>query len=207
MIKNIFVVLLFLALSTGVEAQEKTMTSPDKRIEVKRVDTGFEVFHEGKQVLSMTGKPTPAPPEGRGPMLRLGEGSGPRHLHVSYDMVSGKRSHCENEANEYRYRIGGGKELVFRVFNDGVAFRYEGGSEELLSYRIPEGTRRWMQQWTDSYEGFFPLTTTYKVEPVPSFSGISKSAEGYNNRWGFPALLEPVNGTFSLPGEWLSSEA
>lgn len=131
-------------------------------------------------------------------MLRLGEGSGPRHLHVSYDMVSGKRSHCENEANEYRYRIGGGKELVFRVFNDGVAFRYEGGSEELLSYRIPEGTRRWMQQWTDSYEGFFPLTTTYKVEPVPSFSGISKSAEGYNNRWGFPALLEPVNGTFVL---------
>ena len=117
------------------------MTSPDKRIEVKRVDTGFEVFHEGKQVLSMTGKPTPAPPEGRGPMLRLGEGSGPRHLHVSYDMVSGKRSHCENEANEYRYRIGGGKELVFRVFNDGVAFRYEGGSEELLSYRIPEGTQ------------------------------------------------------------------
>ena len=198
MIKNIFAVLLFLALSTGVEAQEKTMTSPDKRIEVKRVDTGFEVFHEGKQVLSMTGKPTPAPPKGRGPMLRLGEGSEPRHLHVSYDMLSGKRSHCENEANEYRYRIGGGKELVFRVFNDGVAFRYEGGSEELLSYRIPEGTRRWMQQWTDSYEGFFPLTTTYKVEPVPSFSGISKSAEGYNNRWGFPALLEPVNGTFVL---------
>ena len=198
MIKNIFAVLLFLALSTGVEAQEKTMTSPDKRIEVKQVNSGFEVFHEGKQVLSMTGKPTPAPPEGRGPMLRLGEGSGPRHLHVSYDMVSGKRSHCENEANEYRYRIGGGKELVFRVFNDGVAFRYEGVSEELLSYRIPEGTRRWMQQWTDSYEGFFPLTTTYKVEPVPSFSGISKSAEGYNNRWGFPALLEPVSGTFVL---------
>lgn len=62
------------------------MTSPDKRIEVKRVDTGFEVFHEGKQVLSMTG---------RGSTLRFGEGSGPRHLHVSYDMVSGKRSHCE----------------------------------------------------------------------------------------------------------------
>ena len=47
-----------------------------------------------------------------------------------------------------------------------------------------------MEQWTDSYEGFFPLSTTYKVQPVPSFSGISKSAEGYNNRWGYPALLE-----------------
>jgi hypothetical protein len=47
-----------------------------------------------------------------------------------------------------------------------------------------------MQQWCDSYEGFFPLATTYKVAPVPSYSGISQSAEGWNNRWGYPALLE-----------------
>ena len=58
-----------------------------------------------------------------------------------------------------------------------------------------------MQQWTDSYEGFFPLSTTYKVEPVPSFSGISKSEEGYNNRWGYPALLEPQDGLFVLLSE------
>ena len=91
--------------------------------------------------------------------------------------------------------------IVFRVFNDGVAFRYEKRGERIEEntvYRIPEGTKRWMQQWTDAYEGFFPLSTTYKVQPVPSFSGISKSAEGYNNRWGFPALLEPVDGTFVL---------
>ena len=58
-----------------------------------------------------------------------------------------------------------------------------------------------MQQWTDSYEGYFPLSTTYKVEPVPSFSGISKSEEGYNNRWGYPALLEPQDGLFVLISE------
>ena len=129
MIKNIFAVLLFLALSTSVGAQEKTMTSPDKRIEVKQVNSGFEVFHGGKLVLSMS----TAPLKGGNRM------EGPKRLLVSYDMLAGKRLHCENEANEYRYEMGkGGMNIVFRVFNDGVAFRYEkreGRIEENTIYR------------------------------------------------------------------------
>ena len=95
-------------------------------------------------------------------------------------MLTGKRLHCQNEANEYE--IG---KAVLRMYNDGIALRNTD-----VAYHIPEGTRRWIQQWCDSYEGFFPLDTTYKVIPVPSYSGISKSTEGWNNRWGYPALLE-----------------
>ena len=58
-----------------------------------------------------------------------------------------------------------------------------------------------MQQWTEAYESFFPLTTTNKVEPIPSFSGIFKSAEGYNNRWGYPALISPADDLFVLLSE------
>ena len=112
-----------------------------------------------------------------------------RKVHDDYQMLSGKRLHCTNEANEYRCGS-----LVLRMYNDGIAFRTENqqqaANSQLPAYRIPEGTRRWMQQWCDSYEGFFPMTTTYKVAPIPSYSGISKSAEGWNNRWGYPALLE-----------------
>jgi hypothetical protein len=123
----------------------------------------------------------------------------PNHISEDYTMVAGKRLHCTNEGNEYR--VG---RMTFRLFNDGLAFRYEsplptspeGG--EPTAYIIPEGTKRWMQQWCDSYEGFFPLSTTYKVEPVKSFSGTFKSAEGWNNRWGYPALLEPADGLFAL---------
>ena len=58
---------------------------------------------------------------------------GPKRLLVSYDMLAGKRLHCENEANEYQLLIEDrgkrkeerGMNIVFRVFNDGVAFRYE----------------------------------------------------------------------------------
>ena len=115
-----------------------------------------------------------------------------RKVHDDYQMLSGKRLHCTNEANEYRCGS-----LLLRMYNDGIAFRTENqqqaANSQLPAYRISEGPRRWMQQWCDSYEGFFPMTTTYKVAPIPSYSGISKSAEGWNNRWGYPALLEVRN--------------
>ena len=133
-----------------------------------------------------------------------------RKVTADYQMLTGKRSHCTNEANEYRCG-----NMLLRMYNDGIAFRYEGqqqfatphsapqrtANSQQPAYRIPEGTRRWMQQWCDSYEGFFPLETTYKVTPVPSYSGISKSAEGWNNRWGYPALIELTPSNLPQKGE------
>ena len=118
-------------------------------------------------------------------------------ISADYQMLAGKRLHCTNEANEYRT-----KGMTFRLYNDGLAFRYEtSGTTEQTTYIIPEGTRRWMQQWCDSYEGFFPLSTTYKVKPVKSFSGTFTSPEGWNNRWGYPALVESADDVFVLLSE------
>jgi hypothetical protein len=123
-----------------------------------------------------------------------------KRISADYQMIAGKKSHCTNEANEYRCGA-----LVVRIYNDGIALRYEykrlkdaKQPEELTAYRIPEGTRRWMQQWAESYEGFFPFSTTAKEKPVPSFSGTFTSPDGFNNRWGYPALLEPADGVFAL---------
>ena len=125
-----------------------------------------------------------------------------------YRMLSGKRLHCKNQARLYEAKLSENLRLVMRLYNDGVAFRYEWSGlrnqvlpKEQTTFLIPEGTKRWMQQWTEAYESFFPLTTTYKVEPIPSFSGISKSAEGYNNRWGYPALISPADDVFVLLSE------
>ena len=114
--------------------------------------------------------------------------SEPRQIKADYQMLTGKRLHCTNEANEYRCGA-----LVLRIYNDGIALRYEYSGlkdepcpEEQTVYRIPEGTRRWMQQWTEAYEGFFPQSTTCKMKP---------------ERWGYPALLEPQDGVFALISE------
>ena len=148
------------------------VTSPNGKLTAVTNGTTLTVSYQNKQVLDVVD----ACAEGQSLAFV-------RKVKDDYQMLAGKRSHCTNEANEYRCG-----NMLLRMYNDGIAFRYTGTHNP--AYRIPEGTRRWMQQWCDSYEGFFPLATTYKVAPVPSYSGISKSAEGWNNRWGYPALVE-----------------
>ena len=170
------------------------VTSPNGKLSTKAEGTTLVINYEGKKALQMEELP-----------FANTDFSFVRNVKEDYRMLTGKRLVCSNEGNEYVATLGEGVKMVLRLYNDGIAFRYEypeawTGSDPTV-YRIPEGTRRWMQQWTDSYEGYFPLSTTYKVEPVPSFSGISKSEEGYNNRWGYPALLEPQDGLFVLLSE------
>lgn len=114
-----------------------------------------------------------------------------------YDMNTGKRRNCHNQANEYVYRFAGKQgqafDMVFRLYNDGVAFRYElhdfpesDPLEELTTYRIDEGTRRWMQRFNPSYEDFYPMTS---------------SGENENRHWGYPALLQNDENVWTLISE------
>ena len=170
------------------------VTSPNGRISAQTEDKTLVINYEGKKALQLE-------------ELSFANNAFTfvRNVKEYYRMLTGKRLVCNNEGNEYVATLGEGVKMVLRLYNDGIAFRYDypeawTGSDPTV-FRIPEGTRRWMEQWTDSYEGYFPLGTTYMVEPVPSFSGISKSEEGYNNRWGYPALLEPHDGLFVLISE------
>ena len=119
-----------------------------------------------------------------------------RKVEANYQMLEGKRLHCTNTANEYQAPIGTDAKVVMRLYNDGIAFRYEytnlqnsKAPAEHTSYIIPEGTKRWMQQWSDGYEGFFPLTTTAEVKTLGGFGG-SFEQKDINTHWGYPLLLE-----------------
>ena len=162
----------------ALQASATQYSSPNGKLCVKQDGNYLTVFYQGKRVLD-------ASVTTDSPLQWV------RKVTDDYQMLTGKRLHCHNEANEYR----SGK-MLLRVYNNGIALR-----NTEVTYRIPEGMHRWMQQWCDSYEGFFPLDTTYKIAPIPSYSGISKSKEGWNNHWGYPVLLEPTDGTFVLLSE------
>ena len=162
----------------ALQASATQYSSPNGKLCVKQDGNYLTVFYQGKMVLD-------ASVTIDSPLQWV------RKVTDDYQMLTGKRLHCHNEANEYR----SGK-MLLRVYNNGIALR-----NTEVTYRIPEGMHRWMQQWCDSYEGFFPLDTTYKIAPIPSYSGISKSKEGWNNHWGYPALLEPTDGIFVLLSE------
>ena len=185
--------------------------SPNGKISIAPQGSGYVINYQDRKVMDI---PVVGFEGSKTGSLRLS-----KWISADYQMLSGKRLHCKNEANEYRADIVRGRRdqwsmvngqwsIVMRVYNDGIAFRYElsGLRDEPLpteqtTYLIPEGTKRWIQQWTDAYEGFFPLTTSYKTEPVRSFSGTWKSDEGWNIRWGYPALIEPSEGVFALISE------
>ena len=174
-LRFLFISILVIGASLASATQ---YSSPNGKLCVKQDGNYLTVFYQGKRVLD-------ASVTTDSPLQWV------RKVTDDYQMLTGKRLHCHNEANEYR----SGK-MLLRVYNNGIALR-----NTEVTYRIPEGMHRWMQQWCDSYEGFFPLDTTYKIAPIPSYSGISKSKEGWNNHWGYPVLLEPTDGTFVLLSE------
>ena len=127
-----------------------------------------------------------------------------RKVKDDYRMLAGKRLHCVNEANEYQAPIGPNAKVVMRLYNDGIAFRYEytnlqdcKAPAEQTSYIIPEGAKRWMLQWSDGYEGFFPMTTTAEVKTLGGFGG-SVVTDDINTHWGYPLLMESSSGVFAL---------
>ncbi len=124
--------------------------------------------------------------------LKLTKVSNPVSLHEKYTALSGKRKERENFGTErvFSFVNENNKPLniIFRVYNDGVVFRYEfpnASSEpvnitsENTAYNLPEGTQRWMQAFEPSYECFYPESTTGKGDKT--------------QLWGFPALYKVTN--------------
>lgn len=135
--------------------------------------------------------------------LKIVSISAKKTIEDDYRMVTGKRSHCTNRAFEKTYRFENERkqimDITFRLYNDGVAFRYtivsppeenEHITEELTSYPVPEGTKRWMQPYDPTYERFYPLAT----------NGASTGRRN-TNMWGYPALVEKDNSIFILISE------
>ena len=171
--------------------------SPNGKVEWREKADGYAVvYHDGNsecEVLDITDVGM-LMKDGGGKDLKLKSKMPVKAVKDSYTMIGGKRRECSNEANETTYlyidNIGRQQSLTVRAYNDGVAFHYalDGlqhtrPTEELTTYRIPEGTKRWMQKWTEPYEEFFPLATTGEKE---------------NRRWGYPALIQPSDNVFAL---------
>ena len=177
------IVILSVACLLCLTAGAQRLKSPNGKLTVEVSNGQWVIGYQGQQVLTMKGTESLEP-------LKMLKG---KKVKADYRMLSGKRLHCTNEANEYR--VG---EMTLRLYNDGLAYRYESPVKEQAAYVIPVGMKRWMMQWTDGAEGFYPLLTTHKVQAQRSFSAVSKDADGNCVRWSFPVLLEANDGVFAL---------
>jgi len=137
-------------------------------------------------------------------LMTLKKVSGKKKVTADYTMVAGKRSHCTNAAKErtYTYENPRGEVLkvIVRVYNDGIAIRYSTAEgvkvvEDRTSYHIAEGVNRWFMPMDHGYEQPFPYAVDGRSLRGRPF------ARTLENGWGYPALLEPAEGTFALIAE------
>lgn len=184
--KLFLTIIISLLLSVGTKAQ----TSPNGKIRVfnyaSHLTVKYNVNGEWQQIMDM-----PLPEKCKN-SLEHGKKT------VKYEMVTGKRNKCSNEYAESVLWTENDNQLLIRVYNDGVTWKYMSSetSEKATNgnplvnfngYEVDFSSAKnyWNMRWTDSYEGFFP-----KNAPL-------KNGE----RYGYPALFEYENGIFALLSE------
>lgn len=121
-------------------------------------------------------------------------------LKEDYTMVTGKRRHCMNQGNQQVFHFKNAQnvrlDLEFRVYDDGIAFRYvfpELKEEmsiagEKTTFQFQDGITRWTQKLSQSYEDFY-------------LKNKGRVADYSKNQWGFPALFEVSDAVFTLLSE------
>lgn len=107
-----------------------------------------------------------------------------------YTMLTGKKSVCTNEYNEYEFASDDieGVSMILRIYNDGITLRYVTTPDspivgEITQYTIDADKKRWMQRYDPGYERFFPEQTGHNQK---------------DDRWGYPALVEFSDSTWGL---------
>ena len=133
--------------------------------------------------------------------LSLGAASPITSVAERYTMATGKRQVIDYAANEQTFRVhnarGQAMDVVFRISNDGVAFRYVLGQvpssagtmlQESTSFAFAPSTRAWLQPMQVAQTGWMNTNPAYEEHyrmdiavgtPSPLAAG-----------WVFPALFK-----------------
>jgi hypothetical protein len=119
----------------------------------------------------------------------------------SYQMIQGKRKQCLYTGNEqtitFENPAGEKMEVIFRVSNDGVAFRYHFPAksndskqitEELTSFTFSNTARAWMQPMSVAKSGWCRSNPSYEEKYEQNIEAGTPSPLGKG--WVFPALLK-----------------
>lgn len=188
--------------------EKREVTSPEGDLKVTVLtakdnaygDAAFAVEYKGKQVLPSSCLGLETTLRKFAGNVKLQSVSDAMPVKDDYQMLTGKRSHCTNTGNEkvFSFANDAGQmfRVTFRVYNDGIAFKYaldavaddEQVTDELTTYTVPQGARRWIQEYDiTGYERFFPLSTDGTLPDKPDA-----------DLWGYPALVEPCDSVFLL---------
>ncbi|MET0320050.1 MAG: glycoside hydrolase family 97 catalytic domain-containing protein, partial [Duganella sp.] len=211
MVKN-----LISALAVGVTAASSApaatpaapppaLTSPDRHISVKLVEAPgkpltYTVLRDGKPVLLASNLGLQLQGADLSSALSITASSGVAAVSDTYRMAVGKRRDITYSANEQTYSVQNARkqkmDIVFRVSNDGVAFRYIVAEpslprktliQERTTFAFPAAAKAWLQPMSVAQTGWERTNPSYEEHYKMDIAVGTASASPAG--WVFPALF------------------
>lgn len=205
---KVLIMLTVLILLSCVEKvdQHLTIISPDQNL-VVTVDTKklvYSVAYRNAPVLSESKLGLVRDDEDFSTNLTVKKVSRPQVVKDNYTMLTAKKANISYTATEriIETKTSSGKKMniIFRVSDDGVAFRYEfpeTSSEvrkiisEETSFRFFEGTKAWLQPKAEAQTGFEHTNPSYEAHYMMEIDAGTPSPT--QNGWVYPALFRYDN--------------
>jgi alpha-glucosidase len=201
-------IILFLSLSLTIQAQAQQaiqLESPDKSVvlTVSLSSSGeiqYEVKKSGIRVLEPSALGVIMKRHDFSKRLKWNSTSAPELIKDNYQMVNAKKSNIQYLANQWIVSFlnesGKSMDIIFRISNDGVAFRYyfpwvnqeEVIEREATTFRFSKEARAWLQPMSEAKTGWkqtFPSYEEHYKQDVPV-----GTMPPFHSGWVFPALFK-----------------
>ncbi len=196
-----------------------TVSSPDGKLTVAvRQDDAKRFYYSvsaGEKVIVNSSRIGFETKEGNlAELLRLAEGSvETAYFKETYDLITGMNATAENEYNELRFTLegeAGSFDFVIRVFDDGVAYKYENVkvgdgdtvtvTKELTEIVPAAASRSWSHVINGTYEAEFVKRNYSQLESVTAKLS-TPMLFGTGEYW----MLVTESGIFNNNGDYVSS--
>ena len=202
---KVYVSLICLIFVSCAKNSPSDITSPDKHLQVHVInDNGalhYTISRDGKTILKNSALGLELTDADFTKTVSIKNRSVVKAVNESYEMMVGKKHKINYQANEQTYVIknAAGQELdvIFRVSNDGVAFRYHIANPaknlikfkiEATSFAFAESTKAWLQPMAVAQTGWSNTNPSYEEHYLMDIpvGAASPSPAG----WVFPALYK-----------------
>ena len=204
--KSCFFLLLFAGSSAVAQVKSFKIASPNEKIVLTfnvsvSGEPSYAISRNNVQVLESSKLGLVRADGDYSRNLRLLSVSGLEGIAGQYETLVGKRRVNRYSAHQQVFHLsnsaGKALDMIFRVSDDGVAFRYyfPGQSadlkkitNELTSFNFPERARGWLQPMADAQTGWERSNPSYEENYEQGISVGTKSP--IRAGWVFPALFQ-----------------
>ncbi len=196
--------LLLLASICLCSCGKRGLESPNHRLNAEVEGQSLALYYDNAQLVTRIHLGLVTDQGNLDSALVLKRSTAARLVTDDYPMVTGKRSHCRNQAHErtftYANAAGQTLEAIVRLYNDGIAVRYripEGVkvTDDRTSYSVAAGVDRWIAPYDFGNEQPFPHDTEGKAVRNRYMRVMT------DGKWSYPALVEPQKDLFMLISE------